>query len=52
MKVGGKSARVLGHVGMCHVSLDVTRLDVKLGDTAIADINPLHLSPLVEKEYV
>ena len=50
--VNGQRARVLGHVGLCHVSVDVTGLDVHNGDTAILDVNPLYLSPLVNKEYV
>ncbi len=50
--VGGKQARVLGHVGLCHVSLDVTGIDVSLGTPAVLDVNPLYISPLVEKEYV
>ncbi|MGM9623134.1 MAG: alanine racemase [Butyricicoccus porcorum] len=50
--VNGQRARVLGHVGLCHVSVDVTGLDVHNGDTAILDVNPLYLSPLVPKEYV
>lgn len=52
VEVGGKRARVLGHVGLCHVSLDVTGMDVKLGDRAVLEVNPLYVSPLVEKEYV
>ena len=50
--VNGQRARVLGHVGLCHVSVDVTGLDVHIGDTAVLDVNPLYLSPLVPKEYV
>lgn len=50
--VNGQRARVLGHVGLCHVSVDVTGLDVHNGDTAILDVNPLYLSPLVTKEYI
>lgn len=50
--VNGQRARVLGHVGLCHVSVDVTGLDVHNGDVAILDVNPLYLSPLVEKAYV
>lgn len=50
--INGQRARVMGHVGLCHVSCDVTGLDVHLGDTAILDVNPLYLSPLVSKEYV
>ena len=52
VQVDGKPARVLGHVGLCHVSLDVTALDIKVGATAVLDVNPLYVSPLVEKEYV
>lgn len=50
--INGQRARVLGHVGLCHVSADVTGLDVHNGDTAILDVNPLYLSPLVQKQYV
>jgi alanine racemase len=52
VQVDGKPARVLGHVGLCHVSLDVTDLDIDLGAKAVLDVNPLYVSPLVEKEYV
>lgn len=50
--VDGKQAPVLGHVGLCHVSLDVTDLDISLGARAVLEVNPLYVSPLVEKEYV
>lgn len=50
--VDGKKAPVLGHVGLCHVSLDVTGLDIQPGASAVLDVNPLYLSPLVPKEYV
>lgn len=52
VNVDGKPARVLGHVGLCHVSLDVTNLEIALGARAVLDVNPLYVSPLVEKEYV
>lgn len=52
ISIAGHRVRVLGHVGLCHVSCDVTGLDIKNGDTAILDVNPLYLSPLVTKEYV
>ena len=52
ISIAGHRVRVLGHVGLCHVSCDVTGLDIKNGDAAILDVNPLYLSPLVTKEYV
>ena len=46
----GRKCRVLGHVGMVHAVVDVTGLDCAVGDTVIAQINPLHLKGL-EVQY-
>ena len=40
-KVNGKSARVLGHIGMVGTVMDVTGLDVQPGDIVRLEINPL-----------
>lgn len=39
--VGGKACRVLGHVGMVNMVIDVTDCDCRVGDTARVSINPL-----------
>lgn len=39
--VNGKSARVLGHIGMVGTVIDVTGVDVQPGDTVRLEINPL-----------
>lgn len=39
--VKGKSARVLGHIGMVGTVMDVTGMDVQPGDTVRLEINPL-----------
>ena len=41
--VNGTPCRVLGHVGMVNMVIDVTDCDCQLGDMAIVDINPLVL---------
>ena len=41
--VNGKKCRVLGHIGMLHTCVDVTKLQCAVGDTAIFDIKPLLL---------
>lgn len=41
VSVGGKSCRVLGHVGMVNLVVDVTGVPCKLGDPVVAQINPL-----------
>ena len=39
--VNGQACRVLGHVGMVNIVIDVTGLDCQLGDRVTAEINPL-----------
>ena len=41
--VNGKKCPVLGHVGMLHTAVDVTRILVKPGDIAELEINPLQV---------
>lgn len=43
VNINGKKCPVLGHVGMLHTAVDVTRVTVKLGDKAIVEINPLQV---------
>jgi alanine racemase len=41
VSIGGSKARVLGHVGMLHTVVDVTKIDCAPGDAAVFDVNPL-----------
>lgn len=41
VSIGGKSCRVLGHVGMVNLVADVTGLNVKPNEEAVVEINPL-----------
>lgn len=41
VSVNGADCRVLGHVGMVNMVIDVTDCDCKVGDMARVDINPL-----------
>lgn len=43
VSINGKKCPVLGHVGMLHTVVDVTKVNCKLGDKAILDINPLQV---------
>ena len=52
VRVNGKRARVLGHVGLCHVSLDVTGMGIRPGDRAVLEVYPLYVNPDVEKHYI
>lgn len=41
VRVNGQDCRVLGHVGMVNMVIDVTDCDCKVGDIAHVNINPL-----------
>lgn len=41
VQIGGKRCKVLGHVGMVNMVVDVTDCDCRPGDTARVEINPL-----------
>lgn len=41
VQIGEHNCKVLGRVGMLHCAVDVTGTDIKVGDHAIININPL-----------
>lgn len=43
VSINGKKCPVLGHVGMLHTVVDVTKVHAKPGDTAVLEINPLQV---------
>lgn len=50
VSIGGKKCPVLGHVGMLHTAVDVTKASVRPGDKAVVEINPLQVRGM-EIEY-
>ncbi|MCL2547334.1 MAG: alanine racemase [Oscillospiraceae bacterium] len=42
VKLNGRRIPVLGHVGMGHTVIDMTRLDVKIGQIVEVDVNPVY----------
>lgn len=43
VSINGKKCKVLGHVGMLHTAVDVTKAAAKPGDKAVVEINPLQV---------
>ena len=50
--VNGQTARVLGHVGMQHVVVDVTNIDCSVGDPVRFEINPILAGMMLPKRYI
>lgn len=52
VNINGKSARVLGHIGMTHTVCDVTKIECEIGDIVSFDVNPIYVSPDILREYI
>lgn len=50
--VGGRKARVIGHVGISHTTVDVTNIDCEPGTKAVFDVAPMFVPAEVERKYV
>ena len=51
VSIGGKRAKVLGHIGMLHTVADVTSIDCTETSTVTFDVNPMYISQSVERIY-
>ncbi len=52
VKINGKKAKILGHIGMTHTVCDITNIPCSLGDKAVFDVNPIYVSPDIYREYI
>ncbi|MBQ4048762.1 MAG: alanine racemase [Clostridia bacterium] len=50
--IGGKTVRVLGHVGMQHTVIDVTNVECAVGDPVRFEVNPIIAGAMLPKKYV
>lgn len=51
VKINGKSCKVLGRVGMCHVAVDITDKGININDEAQIPINPIYVNSSIERVY-
>lgn len=51
VSISGKKAQVLGHIGMVHTIVDVTKIPCEIGDIARFELSPLYANPLLERRY-
>lgn len=51
ISIGGKRARVLGHVGVNHTVADVTDIECSPGTPVVLDVQPMFVPESVERAY-
>lgn len=49
--INGEKCRVLGRLGMYHVTVDITGKNVKINDEAKLDVNPIYVDSKIRREY-
>ena len=49
--IGGKKAPVLGHIGMVHTIVDVTKIPCEIGDIARFELSPMYAGALLARRY-
>lgn len=51
VEINGQKCKVLGRLGMFHVSADITGSNVKLNDEAIFNVSPMYVDSSIRREY-
>ena len=52
VKINGEKCKILGRIGMFHVTVDITGKDIKINDEAVFEINPLLVNSNRRREYI
>ena len=50
--INEKKYNIIGKLGMYHMAIDITNSDVKTGDFAYLEVNPLYIDSKIERKYV
>ncbi len=51
VEINGKKCKILGRLGMYHVSADITEIDVNINDEAIFNVSPMYVDSSIRREF-
>lgn len=53
VKINGKDYKIIGRVGLCHATIDITDSDdIKPGDEVILNVHPIGVNEVIRREYI
>ena len=51
VEINGTKCKVLGRIGMYHVSVDITEKEVQINDEAIFNVSPMYVDSSIRREF-
>ena len=51
VEIKGHKCKVLGRIGMFHVSVDITEKDIEINDEVILNVSPMFVDSSIRREY-
>lgn len=51
VKINGEKCKILGRIGMFHITADITNKNININDEAIFDVNPLLVNSEILRDY-
>ena len=51
VEINGKKCKVLGRLGMYHITVDITGKDIKINDEVKMQVNPMYVDSKIRREY-
>ena len=50
--INGEKCKILGRLGMYHVSVDITDKNIKINDEVIFDVSPMFVDSEITRDYI
>ena len=52
VKINGEKFKVLGRIGMFHVTVDITGKNINIGDEVMFEVSPMLVDSKIERKYI